>query len=85
MEQCEMCNKEIGEKEIVKSAKQCDCFVKYADRYMRHHHQSLMMGVTPMSWEKYAARETRSEWSLLYRHDNRKHVQHWIIKVEVAE
>tara|TARA_R110002020_G_scaffold301220_2_gene516690 strand:- start:629 stop:787 length:159 start_codon:yes stop_codon:yes gene_type:complete len=52
---------------------------------MRHHHQSLMMGVTPMSWEKYTAREIRSEWSLLFRHDNRKHVEHWIIKVEVKE
>ena len=85
MEQCEICGKEIMGKYPIESAKQCECFVKYADKYMRYHKRQLSYGNTPLRYVKWAQGEERRAWSDLLCVGNYKDKQHWVIKVEVTE
>ena len=85
MEECKICGKKDMGKFPIKSAKQCECYVQYADRYMKYHHQCLLQGSTPQDYVKWARLEERRTWSDILRDRNRKQLELWIIKLEESE
>lgn len=85
MEECEICGKKkMGNFPIV-SAKQCECYVQYADRYMKYHRSRLGSGDKPQDYVKWASIQERAMWRDILRDRNRKRLEHWIIKLEVTE
>lgn len=85
MKQCEICGKEDMGKFPIENAKQCECFVQYADRYMKYHRIQLSCGNVPQGYISWARNQEKRAWSDVLHDRNRKKMEHWIIALNEEE